>query len=106
MPELVAVDTARGWMLMHDSGETLRQSIRPAKDARPWSPVMSRYAEVQIELIERVAEILDMGIPDHRLSLLPSLYTALLTDEDSLMIGQEKGLTTEEFQTLQDKAAR
>src|SRR5574342_180015 len=31
MPELVAVDLGRGWMLMRDSGEPLRQLIRPVK---------------------------------------------------------------------------
>ena len=29
MPELIAVDTARGWMLMRDGGDQLRASIRP-----------------------------------------------------------------------------
>ena len=29
MPELVAVDTAHGWMLMRDGGDQLRASIRP-----------------------------------------------------------------------------
>ena len=106
MPELVAVDPERGWMLMRDSGEQLRQSIRAAKDVRPWIPVIPRYAEVQIDLLEHVSEILDMGIPDHRLALLPSLYSELLKDEESLMIGQEKGLTADDFQTLKDRATR
>lgn len=35
MPELVAADTARGWMLMRDGGEQLRASIRPAQDIAP-----------------------------------------------------------------------
>jgi len=34
--ELVAVDTARGWMLMRDGGEPLRASIRPTQDVKPW----------------------------------------------------------------------
>lgn len=38
MPELVAVDSERGWMLMRDGGEQLRQSIRPTQDIRPWAP--------------------------------------------------------------------
>src|SRR5512139_2833977 len=29
MPELIAADTSRGWMLMCDGGEQLRASIRP-----------------------------------------------------------------------------
>jgi hypothetical protein len=106
MPELVAVEPARGWMLMRDGGEQLRQSIRPARDIKPWEPVIPRYAEVQIKLVSHVPEILALGIPDHRLAALPSLYSDLLTDEESLMIDQEKGLTSGEFQELKEKVSR
>src|SRR5688572_6257060 len=84
MPELLAVDTARGWMLMRDGGEPLRASIRPAQDIAPWRPVIVRYAEVQIGLAEHITEVLSLRLPDHRLSVLPSLYTQLLADEESL----------------------
>ncbi|HSO13193.1 MAG TPA: phosphotransferase [Anaerolineales bacterium] len=106
MPDLVAVDTARGWMLMRDSGETLRGSIRPTKDVRPWEPVITKYAEVQIGLAEHVDEILALGIPDHRLAALPALYKRLLTDEESLMLDQEKGLTFADFHQLQNLSPR
>jgi aminoglycoside/choline kinase family phosphotransferase len=106
MPELVAIDPERGWMLMRDGGEQLRASIRPTKDIRPWEPVIARYAELQIGLARHVDEILALGIPDHRLAALPALYTKLLADEPSLMIGQEKGLTSTEFQQLQSLTLR
>ena len=106
MPELIAVDTARGWMLMRDGGEQLRASIRPTQDIAPWRPVISRYAEVQIGLAEHLPELLAMGLPNHRLIALPALYTQLLADEESLMIDQEKGLTSAEFQQLQNMASR
>jgi hypothetical protein len=106
MPELVAVDTERSWMLMYDCGEQLRQWIRPARDVKPWEPVIRRYAEVQIQLANHLPEILALGIPDHRLALLPAPYSGLLADEESLMIDQEKGLTSSEFQALKEKASR
>lgn len=106
MPELLAVDTARGWMLMRAGGEPLRASIRPTQDITPWGPVITRYAEVQIGLAEHASEILALGIPDHRLAVLPALYTQLLTDEESLMIDQEKGLTSAEWGQLKGMAAR
>lgn len=106
MPELVAVDTERGWMLMRDGGEQLRSSIRPTKDISPWKPVITRYSEVQIGLAEHVNEILALGVPDHRLGPLPSLYAELLKDEASMMIGQEKGLTPAEVQLLHNKLPR
>lgn len=106
LPDLVAVDTARGWMLMRDGGEQLRASIRPAKDVRPWGPVITKYAELQIGLAGHVDEILALGIPDHRLAALPALYKQLLTDTPSLMLDQEKGLTSADFQQLQNLTPR
>lgn len=106
MPEFVAVDTARGWMLMRDGGEPLRASVRAGADVRPWRPVIRRYAEVQIGLAEHITELLSLRLPDRRLSELPRLYTWLLDDEESLMLDREKGLTSAERQELREKAAR
>jgi len=106
LPELVAVDARRGWMLMRDGGEQLRVSVRPAKDIKPWKPVIKKYAEMQIGLAEHVSEILALGIPDHRLAVLPSLYAQLLTDMEILKIDQEKGLTSDEFQQLKELIPR
>ena len=106
MPELIALDITRGWMLMRDGGEQLRASIRPTKDVRPWEPVIPRYAEVQIGLVKHVDEILSLNIPDRRLAALPDLYSQLLSDETSLMIDQDKGLSSADFQRLQHLTAR
>ena len=102
LPELISVDTTRGWMLMRDGGEQLRASIRPTKDVTLWEPVITRYAELQIGLAKHVPEILSLGIPDHRLAVLPALYSQLLTDEESMLIDQEKGLSSADFQRLQN----
>lgn len=101
MPDLVASDSARGWMLMSDGGDQLRASIRPTKDLTPWEPVITKYAEAQIGLAQHVDEILALGIPDHRLVALPALYSQLLTDDESMMVDREKGLTSADFQRLQ-----
>jgi aminoglycoside/choline kinase family phosphotransferase len=106
MPELIAVDTTRGWMLMRDGGGQLRGVIRPAQDIKPWEPVITRYAELQIGLADHISEILALGIPDHRPAALPALYEKLLADENALMIDQEKGLTSAEFQQLKDLTPR
>jgi len=106
MPDLVASDSARGWMLMRDGGEQLRASIRPTKDVTPWEPVITKYAEAQIGLAQHVDEILALGIPDHRLAALPALYSQVLKDEESLMIEKDKGLTSADFQRLQNLKPR
>jgi Phosphotransferase enzyme family len=106
MPELVATDTTRGWMLMRDGGEPLRATIRPIKDIAPWTPVISLFSEVQVGLTEHVSELLALGIPDWRLFHLPKLYTQLLTDTDSLLLDKPNGLTSEEFHRIQELAPR
>ena len=106
MPEFVAVDAGRGWMLMRHGGEQLRASIRPTKDIAPWKAVIRRYAELQIGLAQHVTELLSLRVPDHRLSILPERFTELLANEANFMIDQEKGLTSAEWQELKEKAAR
>ena len=61
---------------------------------------------VQIGLAKHVTELLSLRLPDHRLSILPTLFTGLLTDEESLLIDQEEGLTSAEFRQVKDKASR
>ena len=106
MPELVAADTRRGWMLIRDGGEPLRASIRPTQDIVPWQPVILRYAEVQVGLAEHLTELLSLRLPDHRLRVLPGLFTQLLADEESLLLDQEKGLTSAEWQQVRGKTER
>ena len=48
VPEPLAVDTKRGWLLMRDAGQMLRNTIRPTQDIRPWLPVLPIYTELQI----------------------------------------------------------
>jgi Phosphotransferase enzyme family len=106
LPELIAVETSRGWMLMRDGGEALRASIRPNKDIRPWTPVIKLFSEVQRGCVGHVSELLALGIPDWRLEHLPNFYNELLADADSILVDQPKGLTSEEFQRVQGLASR
>ena len=106
LPEVVAIDATQGWMLVRDSGEPLRSTIRSTQNIQPWEPVITRYAGLQINMADHISEVLDMGVPDHRLEILPSLFSQLMGDEGSMMIGHEKGLTSAERQQIQDLAPR
>jgi hypothetical protein len=78
----------------------LRTAIRPIQDIGPWNPVISLYAELQVELAHHVEEFIALGVPDCRLAALPAIYARLLADEASLMIDQPKGLTSTEVTAL------
>lgn len=100
MPELLAVDLKRGWMLMRDGGKMLREVIRPDRDIEPWRPVLPLYASLQVELSDRVPQLLALGAPDRRLATLPALYNRLLADAAIFRLDQPSGLTSDEYKRL------
>ncbi len=106
MPELVATDAERGWMLMRDGGEQLRKSVRATKNAMLWEPIIGEYAKLQVSLAEHMDVLLSLGVPDYRLAVLPLLYEQLLQDEASMLIDQENGLASDEFQQVREKLSR
>lgn len=106
LPDLIEVDKARGWMLMQDGGEQLRAFVRPTQNIQPWEPVIKRYAELQLGLVEHIPEILSLGVPDRRLAALPDLFSQLLDDQAMLMIDQEKGLTSAELDQVRARTGR
>jgi len=106
LPELVAVDVERGWLLMRDGGQPLRSIIRPAKDIAPWNSVLPLYLDLQLDATRHVDKLLSLGVPDRRLACLPDLFAQLLEDVGCLGVGQEPGLTAEEFQRLSEVAPR
>jgi hypothetical protein len=106
MPEFVAVDEQRAWMLMRDGGTPLRASIRPTKDLAPWNPVISLYSEMQAAATEHVPDLLALGVPDWRLARLPGLFTQLLEDTESFRIDQPDGLTADDFRRVQGLPGR
>jgi aminoglycoside/choline kinase family phosphotransferase len=106
MPELLAIDTQRGWMLMRDGGEPLRASIRSTGNLALWNPVIALYAKVQIGLADHLSELLALGVPDWRLETLPARYAQLLEDTEMLQLEQPGGLTSDEFRQLKNLSSR
>jgi Phosphotransferase enzyme family len=78
MTELVAVDAARGWMLMRDAGEQLGDLVRRPADLHHWEEALPRYAELQIAAAPLAGELLAVDVPDVRLSTLPHQLGELL----------------------------
>jgi hypothetical protein len=78
VPELVDVDATRGWMLMRDAGEQLRDLVGRPADLHHWEDALPRYAELQIAAAPLAGELLAVGVPDVRLSKLPHQLCELL----------------------------
>lgn len=96
---VLAADPQRRFLLMADEGDRLRTRMPtpPGPAAAPalviWERLLAEFAELQIEMLPRARELLDLRIADHRLRLLPELFADLLADDEILRLGLPDGLT-------------
>jgi len=104
MPPVLAVDLARGWMLIPNLGVTLRSLVQSTRDLGHWERVLTLYAQVQMALASHLPDLLELGVLDRRLAVLPRQYEQLLTDTDALLIGHPNGLSMEAYQRLRQFA--
>jgi len=104
VPEVVAADAEEGWLLLRDSGQSLRSLLQADGDIERWHTAVTQYAHMQIALADRAEALLATGLFDRRLDHLPALYAGLLHDRPALMIGEKDGLTAAEFSRLQEFA--
>jgi hypothetical protein len=99
VPEVVAVDAERGWMLMRDGGTRLRELVETCADLYHWERLLPGYAQLQIEMAPQAESFVALGVPDERLSTLPGHFRELLAT-------RPEGLTAEEHQRLIDAVPR
>jgi hypothetical protein len=97
--EVVAVDAERGWMLMRDGGTRLRELIETRADLHHWERLLPDYAQLQIEVAPQAETLVELGVPDERLAVLPDHFRELLAT-------RPKGLTSDEHQRLTDAVPR
>ncbi|MFL5767799.1 MAG: phosphotransferase [Actinomycetota bacterium] len=75
LPEVVAYDEDRAWLLLADAGTSLDAFGNPPE---AWLQILPRYAELQRGEVSHVDDHLAHGVPDRRLAQLPAGYQALL----------------------------
>jgi len=66
-----AVEPARGWSLLPDGGQVLKQVDR---ELRHWEELLTQYAEFQRTLIPHTTDFDRLGVPDARPGVLPKLF--------------------------------
>jgi hypothetical protein len=69
----LALDLDRGWMILPDGGERLREVVERERHPRRWLEIMPLYAELQIDAASHADELVAAGMPDYRASRLPDL---------------------------------
>jgi hypothetical protein len=92
VPELVAVDVERGWMLMADGGARLREIHERERNLDRWFDVLPRYGELQIAASGRAADLVAGGAPDRRLAKLAGDYEELVAGLDDSTAGESTRL--------------
>ena len=97
---LLAADPGRGWALMPDGGPTLRQASGEQPASAVWRRFLRQYAELQLASVEQVDFLLELGVPDRRLPLLPAAYQEILNDAELPLVAMEDGLSQEEHDQL------
>jgi hypothetical protein len=76
MPEVIAADPERAWLLMADAGDTLRIAGRARM-----AEAVALYAELQVGEVEHVPDFLAMGLPHASLAWLAETGPAFIGGE-------------------------
>lgn len=100
IPQIVGVERTEGWWLARDGGENIRANLQATRDLSEWCEALQSYAQVQMGLIDRVDEMIALGVPDRRPRTLPAQFDIVLDDMPLLRIDQEKGITADEYTRL------
>jgi hypothetical protein len=78
VPPLLAADLRRGWMLMTDAGERLREVVVAERSLTRWLDILPATARIQLAMEPDVDALLALGVPDMRLATLPEGYAQLM----------------------------
>ncbi|MGB2953970.1 MAG: phosphotransferase [Gaiellaceae bacterium] len=100
LPELLAADPDRGWMLQADAGTRLRELLAEDGRVERWEQILPLYAELQIEAAPDWQALLGAGAPDRRLRFLPAQYEQLVADGEALQPALPDGLSDEEVRSV------
>jgi len=100
LPDLVAVDPERGWMLMRDAGPMLRTYLKSPADLHMLEPALVRFADLQMAVSGQPEQFLSMGAQDRRLERLPAMFETMLSEAEILRLGEADGLNAGQHRQL------
>lgn len=106
LPDVLALDGERGWMLMRDSGAMLRTYLKSPADLHLIEPALVQFASLQIAASDHPEQFFPLGVADRRLERLPDMFSALLSEAEVLRLGYEDGLSAEEHERLRSLLPR
>lgn len=99
-PALIAVHPQAPWMLMHDAGHRLRETLIATPDLTHWTALLPRYAALQQATTAHRARLLALGLPDRGLARLPALFDTLTDDATRYVFPGADALNDAEYARL------
>jgi hypothetical protein len=76
--EPIAVDVARGWMLLPDGGPTLGERVAGSELVEALTTALPRYGQLQRDLAPHTDRLLSMGVEDMRPAVMPARFDEAL----------------------------
>lgn len=101
VPNVIAADPERGWLLMSDAGIPLREVVTTAEDLWRWEEILPRYAELQLAMSSHAGELRSMGVRAQPLDGIADALANLLERPELLLLDKPEGLTSVERSRLQ-----
>ncbi len=78
LPEIIALSSEHGWILMADAGIPFRDLPQPENHYQSLQFLLSGYARLQQRSLNHIDDLLEMSLPDRRLERLPHLVEDLV----------------------------
>ena len=98
--DVVAIEPDHGWLLLRDAGTRLRELLDGDPDLGRWERALAVVADLQLAATPHAGELVAMGVPDHRVEVLPDLIEDLLGRDEFLLLDEEEGLTRTQREAL------
>lgn len=97
IPQVLAMDVDKGWMLMRDFGG---RPLNLVPDIAHWETALAHYAEIQRDIAQHVAALVAIGCPDRPVDQLVAQIDRFLGDRAALLPGTPDDLTEAEAAEL------
>ena len=85
LPELIAFEADRNWLLMRDAGDTLRSITKNDGTLERWEISLHQYAELQIEASKHIDRLASTGCFDRRMSTFLVDFKRLIEEDIPLL---------------------
>lgn len=97
IPSIIALNNELSCFLMKDAGYPLREKQKTHFEISYLQNSLELYADLQIQCIPLVKDLLSLGVPDWRLTNVPALYKQFIEQENLFL---KDGLSSSEYTQL------